>query len=123
MTRILVVDDDEPLRKVVFLSLRLMGHDVIEASNGRAALKLCEIEPPEIVLTDLVMPEKEGLETIRELRCTHPDVKIIAMSGGGRNNAQNYLDIALRMGAVCTLQKPFSHEQLAAAIAAASGSA
>lgn len=122
MTRILLVDDDELLRRMLRLTLIKMGHVVIEAANGNDALRLCETEPPDIVLTDLIMPEKEGIETIRELRRLHPDVKIIAMSGGGRGSARDYLVIAKRLGAAHTLNKPFTNEELAGAIAAIRGS-
>lgn len=122
MTRILLVDDDELLRRMLRLTLIKMGHVVIEAVNGNEALRLCQTEPPDIVLTDLIMPEKEGIETIRELRRLHPDVKIIAMSGGGRGSAKDYLVIAKRLGAAHTLNKPFTNEELAGAIAAVRGS-
>ena len=122
MTRILLVDDDELLRRMLRLTLIKMGHVVIEAVNGNEALRLCQTEPPDIVLTDLIMPEKEGIETIREMRQLHPDVKIIAMSGGGRGNAKDYLVVAKRLGAAHTLNKPFTNEELAGAIAAVGGS-
>lgn len=121
MTRILLVDDDELLRRMLRMTLIKMGHTVIEAGNGNEALRACKSEPPDIVLTDLIMPEKEGIETIRELRRLHPDVKIIAMSGGGRVSAKDYLIIAKRMGADFTLNKPFSNDELAATIAKVSG--
>jgi len=71
------------------------------------------------VITDLIMPEKEGLETITELRERHPGIKIIAMSGGGRLNNDDYLYMARKFGAACTLAKPFSREELKAALAKA----
>ncbi len=121
MSRILLVDDDDPLRSILRVTLAKMGHDVVEARNGKEALRLCHEERPDIVLTDLVMPEKEGIEMIGALRRFHPDVKIIAMSGGGRGSAWDYLKIAKHMGATITLAKPFSNEAIARAIAQVSG--
>jgi two-component system, chemotaxis family, chemotaxis protein CheY len=116
MPRILLVDDDEALRKMLRLRLVKLGHEVLEAANGKEALRLCEAVPPDLVVTDLIMPEKEGLETIAQLRRLRPDVKIIAMSGGGRINARDFLKIAKLMGASATLEKPFSHQELAMVI-------
>lgn len=116
MARILLVDDDEPLRKALRLTLVKMGHEVLEARNGNEALHLYAAEPPELVLTDIIMPEKEGLETIQELRRLNPSVKIIAMSGGGRGSGIDYLKVAKKMGVALTLNKPFSSEAMAAAI-------
>lgn len=116
MTRILLVDDDESLRKMLRITLAKMGYHVIEAANGNEALRLCQVEIPDLVLTDLIMPEKEGLETITELRRLYPGLKIIAMSGGGRGSAVDYLKFAAKMGASRTLHKPFSNEAMVAAI-------
>ena len=121
MSRILLVEDDDPLRKILRVTLVRMGHQIMEARNGKEALQLCQAEPPDIVLTDIVMPEKEGIETIGALRCFHPNVKIIAMSGGGSGSASDYLKIAKHMGATMTLAKPFSDQALAEAIANVSG--
>lgn len=116
MARILLVDDDDALRKALRLTLLKLGHEVLEAHNGNEALHLYAAEPPDLVMTDIIMPEKEGLETILELKRLHPPVKIIAMSGGGRANAIDYLKIARQMGVSKTLNKPFSADAMAAAI-------
>ena len=116
MPRILLVDDDADLREMLRVILISLGHEVIEAGNGREALHLCRTETPDLMLTDLIMPEKEGLETIMELRRLQPDVKIIAMSGGGRSSTQDYLKMAKQMGAAHTLSKPFSTAEMAEAI-------
>lgn len=121
MSAILLIDDDDLLRRMLAITLTKMGHQVTEAPNGREALRLFAAEPPDVVLTDMVMPDKEGVEVIGELRRLQPDLKIIAMSGGGRGDAFDYLKIARLMGAASTLQKPFSNEALATAIATVLG--
>lgn len=121
MSRILLVDDNDLLRKVLSVTLVRMGHSVVEARNGKEGLQLCQAEPPDIFLTDIVMPEKEGIETIGTLRRDYPNVKIIAMSGGGRGSASDYLKIAKLMGAAIALAKPFSDQAMAEAITGVSG--
>ena|SRR5688572_13464508 len=118
MLKILLVDDDDALRKLLRLALVKLGHAVVEARNGKEALALQRKEPFELILTDLIMPEKEGLETIEEFREKFPEVRIIAMSGGGRVSATDYLKIAKVMGADGILTKPFSNDEMAAAIGA-----
>lgn len=118
MSRILLVDDDDPFRHMLAITLTKMGHEVMEARDGREGLQLSAAEPPDIVITDLIMPEKEGLETIGTLRRTQPEVKIIAMSGGSRDTGIDYLSVAKRLGAMRTLEKPFLPEELAEAIQA-----
>lgn len=104
------------------ITLGKLGHTVAPARDGSEALRLFRVMPSvELVLTDLVMPEKEGIETIRELRALKPDVKILAMTGGNPSDAKDYLKMARLMGAAQTLKKPFSQEELVAAIAAALG--
>lgn len=116
MSRILLVDDDASFRAMLGITLRKMGHEVLEARDGKEALHLWEAEPPDCVITDLMMPDKDGLETIGAMRHQQPDVKIIAMSGGSRSSHMDYLPVAKRMGAICTLHKPFTPEALAEAI-------
>jgi len=110
--KILLVDDDDSFRKMLRLTLVKIGYHVVEARDGNEALKLHRDVSPDVVLSDLIMPEKEGLETIRELRRLHPEAKIVAMSGGGRVTATDYLRIAKAMGADRTLAKPFSTDEL-----------
>ncbi|MEO8434792.1 MAG: response regulator [Pyrinomonadaceae bacterium] len=112
MASILLVDDDEQLRPMLKMVLERAGHVVNAAGNGKEALVSYSLHPTELVVTDLVMPDKEGLETIRELRRTYPDLKIIAMSGGGRTGVQNYLELAVKFGANHILNKPFSNQEL-----------
>jgi DNA-binding response OmpR family regulator len=116
MSRILLVDDDEHFRKMLHEMLERAGHEVRDAANGTIALKLEDEQPSELVVIDLVMPEKEGLETIRDLRRRRPDVKIIAMSGGGRTDPKTNLTAAGLLGAQRTLTKPFSRSEVLLAI-------
>ena len=121
MSRILLVDDDESFRPMLHETLERFGYEVVTAVNGREASDRYRERPADLVLTDLIMPDKEGLETIRDLRRLWPDARIIAMSGGGRTNADNYLKMARTMGAAEVLSKPFSNKELLAAIEAALG--
>ncbi len=116
MPKILLVDDDDAFRAMLRLTLMKLGHVVREACHGREALELYAKEPADLVLTDIVMPEQEGLETIYTLRHTYPNSKIVAMSGGGRMDAHDYLKIAKATGAHRVLAKPFPKEELAQAI-------
>jgi DNA-binding response OmpR family regulator len=116
MKRILVIEDEDGLRSIVRMSLEKMGYAVTEARDGKEAIALFRDNPADLVLTDLMMPEKEGLETIRELRRSDPDLKIIAMSGGGRTGARDNLKIAKLFGATSVFSKPFSFEELGKAV-------
>lgn len=108
MAKILIVDDEEQLRDVLKTVLQDEGHEVVEADNGNAAMEQFRQTPTELIITDIVMPDKEGLETIIDFRRTYPHVKIIAMSGGGRTSPQDYLDMAKKLGAAEVIAKPFS---------------
>jgi CheY-like chemotaxis protein len=116
MPRILLVDDDESFRPMLHETLERFGYEVVVAVNGNEALDRYRERPADLVLTDVIMPEKEGLETIREIRREWPDAKIIAMSGGGRTTPENYLKMAQNMGAAKVLTKPFSNRDLLDAI-------
>jgi YesN/AraC family two-component response regulator len=116
--RLLLVDDDpwilQGLRRLL-LPLQ-QEWDLAFAANGQEALDLLAHTPVDIVITDIMMPVKEGLETIRAIRRDFPLVKIIAMSGGGSLGTLQYLEIAKALGAACIVQKPFSRATLLAAI-------
>ena len=112
MASILLVEDDEQLRSMLRIVLDRAGHEVQEAGNGKEALEIYNRRPTDLIVTDIVMPDKEGLETILEFRRIYPDVKIIAMSGGGRTGAQNYLQLAKKLGADYILTKPFSNQEI-----------
>jgi CheY-like chemotaxis protein len=116
MLRILVVDDDDAFRKMMCQTLTEMGYEVMEARNGKEAVQVYELCPADVVLTDLIMPDTDGIETIREFKRIHSGVKIIAMSGGGWVGTRNYLKAAKLLGADETLTKPFAKEDVAAMI-------
>ena len=117
MPRILLVDDDELLRGALHQILVRAGYDVDDASNGKVAVRAYRRQPCDVVIMDIVMPDEEGLGTISELRRMDPNVKIIAISGGGLGKAGDYLGIAQMLGAMRTLAKPFLPEALLAMIA------
>jgi len=111
--KILVIDDDDDVRDMLCMTLEDIGHEVDSAANGKEAFTILGNGPEiDLVITDIVMPEKEGMETIRELKQDHPHVKILAISGGGRGSAKGYLDAAEGLGADLTLGKPFSRQSL-----------
>jgi DNA-binding NtrC family response regulator len=113
MKFILVIDDDHQLAQLMGQMLEFEGYRTVIASNGKEGVRLFHREPSDLVITDIYMPDQEGLETIRELRRVRPDVKIIAMSGGSRT-VKDYptLSIAEKLGAACTLEKPFGYQDL-----------
>ena len=112
MSSILVVDDDTQVLDVMSEMLKLEGHHVTLAENGKQAVEQVEAEDFDLVITDLIMPEKEGLETISDIKKTHSDLPIIAISGGGRIGPQDYLETARHIGADATLAKPFARKEL-----------
>jgi CheY-like chemotaxis protein len=116
MPLILVIEDDSSLRRTLVRMLLIAGHEVIEAANGRIALEKMAERPADLVLTDLIMPEMEGIETIRALLRDHPSLPIIAMSGGPRHSSESYLRMAEKLGARKTLAKPFEPRELLASI-------
>jgi CheY-like chemotaxis protein len=112
MAEILVVDDEAAIRRVIELMLSRNGHVVTTADDGSQALAMVDKREFDLVITDLVMPGKEGIETIMTLRKKHPAVKIVAMSGGGQRSAGDYLSVAQMLGAAEVLPKPFTQDQL-----------
>jgi CheY-like chemotaxis protein len=122
MSLILLIEDDSAVRQMLRLTLEQQGHTVVEAADGNEGVALAAEEDFDVILTDIIMPERDGLEVIMTIRRSNPQIKIIAMSGGGRVSAMDYLQIARSMGAVRILAKPFSNKQLNAAISEAIGS-
>ena len=116
MARILVVDDEAQIRILLRQVLIKDGYEVDEASNGNIALKKFRENPFDLVIMDLIMPDKEGLETILDLKKEFENVKIIAISGGGRIGPEDYLKYAKGFGALHTLTKPIENAELLKAI-------
>lgn len=107
MARILVIDDEDRIRRMLRAALEMEGHVVLEARQGAEALQLNRITPVELVITDILMPETDGFEVIMGLRREAPQLKVIAMSGGGLFRQVGVLDAANLLGAFATVQKPF----------------
>jgi len=95
MARILVIDDDDQILRTLHQVLEMEGHEVVDTSNGKEGIKFFRENGADLIITDIVMPEKEGLETIMELRRDFPDIKVIAISGGGRVDPVSYLTLAV----------------------------
>lgn len=112
MAKLLIVDDDEAMRSVIRRLAERAGHSVTEAADGREALKSVCDNPPAVLITDIVMPDIEGIELIGRIRSKHPGLKIVAMSGGGRISPGCYLELAANIGAHATLEKPFEGRTL-----------
>ena len=116
MAQILVVDDELDIRIMLKKMLERDKHNVSLADDGSSALKFLTEKQPDIMITDLIMPDKEGIETIMEVRKKYPAIKIIAISGGGRMGPTSYLHLAKGIGANHTLTKPFSQTELLSAV-------
>jgi len=114
MAQILVIEDNAQVRRTLVRILKAAGHDVREAADGVIGMKLFEEARPALIITDIVMPEQEGIETIRLLRQRAPSLPILAISGGGR---LDYLSFAMELGATATLSKPFGSDQLLSTVA------
>ncbi|GBC62334.1 response regulator [Desulfonema ishimotonii] len=112
MARILIIDDEPQIRNMLKQMVERAGYDAEIAENGRDGLKLNAENPADLIITDIFMPEKEGIETIMALRKDHPDTKIIAISGGGCKGQVNYLKVAKSLGAMRTLNKPIERHRL-----------
>jgi CheY-like chemotaxis protein len=112
MARILVIDDDAGVRSFLRDSLRLRGHQVDLASDGDAGLRLFRELPADVVIVDIFMPDRDGIATLLSLLREYPDLKIIAISGGGGEGRFEFLEVARSLGAVGTLRKPFQVTQL-----------
>ena len=117
MARILVIDDDKYVRTSIRAVLEGVGHEVMDAGDADIGLSMQRSNPFDMAIVDLVMPKKEGLETIRELKHDYPHLPIIAISGGGDIVRKNFFQAAELFGAKITLDKPFDGGDLLAAIA------
>ena len=116
MARILIIDDDKMVLNMLRQVLEGAQHTVIEAQNGAVAMRLWREQSADLIITDILMPEKDGLEVIREMRKECPMVKVIALSGGSRKVHFDALDVARRFGAIATLEKPFELKELLASV-------
>jgi DNA-binding response OmpR family regulator len=118
MARILVVDDEAMLRGVVRKMLERNGHEVFDAADGALGTEAYRRLLTDIVITDIVMPNKDGIQLIIELKKEFPSVRLIAMSGGARTSEQDFLEVAKQYGVRQVLHKPFSRAELEAAVVA-----
>ena len=118
MARILVIDDEAPVRNMIRQTLEREGYEVADAGDGRQGMAQLRRQPVDLVITDILMPEQEGIETIRMLRKEFPQIKILAISGGGKTGKLDILPVAQTFGAHRTLAKPFDRKDLLAAVSA-----
>jgi DNA-binding NtrC family response regulator len=116
MARILIIDDESQIRSMLRLMLERVGYEVVEAPDGIEGIRQYREKPADLIITDLIMPNKDGIGMIIDLKKEFPNVKIIAMSGGGVNRPEGYLDGAKKLGASCTLTKPIDREEMLMAV-------
>jgi CheY-like chemotaxis protein len=112
MKKILVIEDNLIVRNTVMRILQSAGYGVVTAGDGLEGFDIFRKERPDLVVTDIIMPQQEGIATIRQILAERPGTKIIAISGGGRIGNTDFLQIARKMGAVDALQKPFDPDDL-----------
>lgn len=116
LARILVIEDDDILRALMRKMLTRSGYEVVEAADGSYAVQLYREHDIDLIVTDLFMPDTEGMEVIRQLRQESQEAKIIAISGGSSFDSIDYLDVARLIGAAKTLNKPFGSRELLEAV-------
>jgi CheY-like chemotaxis protein len=116
MTRVLVIDDNDDFRKLALLWFQIHGIEAEGAANGAQGLELQRARPATVIVTDIFMPEKEGIETIQDLRREFPETKIIAMTGREALTDYDVFQVAREVGAVKTLKKPFKLDELVAVV-------
>ena len=114
--RVLLVEDDDLVRDMLTQVLERASHHVIPATNGEEATNYLQKEKPDIMVTDIIMPKKSGITLISEVRNRHPDMEIIAISGGGRLDPTGYLDLSETLGASVSFEKPIDNSALLMAI-------
>ena len=112
MARILVIDDQEPIRRIVRRALENERHEVLDASDGELGMQLLERETVDIVITDIFMPGQDGIVTLREIRKKFPSLNVIVMSGGDSTGMLDLRKDAELLGAVKSLQKPFTAREI-----------
>jgi two-component system chemotaxis response regulator CheY len=116
VARILIIDDEASIRRPLQILLERAGHEVVSAANGSEAVRLWRRRAGDMVITDIHMPEKNGLEAIIELRQIAPETRILAMSGGDLNTRVDVLGNATLLGAVHTISKPFTLTEMLQAV-------
>ena len=116
MARILIIEDDNEVREFLDSLLGRAGYGTATAVNGKVGVELFAASPFDLVITDIIMPEKDGIETIMDMKRTNPALKVIAISGGGRAEPENYLHSARLLGADRTIKKPFTNEDILEAV-------
>lgn len=116
MARILIIDDEPQIRSMLRLMLERVGYEVAEAPDGIEGIRRYRENPADLIITDLIMPNKDGIGMIIDLKKEFPKVKIIAMSGGGVNRPEGYLDGAKKLGASRTLTKPIDRDEMLKAV-------
>ena len=116
MALILIIDDEPQIRSMLKLMLERDGYEVAEAPDGVEGIRIYRQNPADLIITDLIMPNKDGIGVIIDLKKEFPNVKIIAMSGGGLNKPEGYLKGAKKLGAACTLTKPIDRGEMLRAI-------
>lgn len=119
MATILVIDDDASIRRSLRRILELEGHEVLEAAEGSAGLRAVQLDPPDLVITDIYMPEMDGIEFLIRLRDAHPELPIVVISGGGFASKEFVLKDAEMIGATRTLSKPLLVGDVLGAVSAA----
>ena len=116
MARILIIDDESQIRSMLRLMLERAGYEIAEAPDGIDGIRQYRENPADLIITDLIMPNKDGIGMIIELKKEFPEVKIIAMSGGGVNRPEGYLDGAKKLGATRILVKPIDRDEMLKAV-------
>ncbi len=112
MNKILIIDDEPQIRKMLKKLLESKGYITMEAGDGKEGIKIFNTYHPDLIIIDLIMPEKEGLETIKEIKQKSTGTKIIAISGGGLGNPKMYLRLASKIGANYSMTKPVDNAEL-----------
>jgi CheY-like chemotaxis protein len=110
------MDDDELIIKMLRMALENRGYDVIAATNGREGVRLYGTTPVDLVISDILMPEMDGIEALKALRQRNPELKLIAVSGGGKRLKMDLLKVARILGATATFEKPYNIQELLATV-------
>jgi DNA-binding NtrC family response regulator len=116
MAKILLVEDDDLVRDMLTQVLERASHQIIAAANGEEATDYLKNETPDLMITDIIMPKKSGITLISEVRSNHPNLEVIAISGGGRLDPTGYLDLSETLGASVSFEKPIDNTALLMAI-------